>query len=93
MRAILGFVLIVSVLASSVVHADPETCRLIIHVNYKDGKKKVRFEDAEANSHTSCKLAAKEREYQQMEGDEVQGVKVIFKYLGTPDLGPVEASW
>lgn len=82
----LGFVLAMLVSANSFA----SNCRLIIHIQYKDGNKKVRFEETKALSHEECRLAAQNRQLDS-EGDDVKRAKVIFNYRELSVLGDAEA--
>lgn len=88
MRILLS--LMAALVMNASVFAESDSCRLIVHTNYKAGNKKVSFEDVEAASHAECKQAAKNR---QTASEEEANVKVAFKFREkAPNLGPIEAS-
>ena len=88
-KAFLGFGLAM-VLASSSFATAGSNCRLIIHIHFKDGKKKVNVEETGALSHEECRITAQQRQLDS-EGEDVKRVKVVFGYRELSVLGDAEA--
>ncbi|MBY0370456.1 hypothetical protein K2X33_07205 [bacterium] len=77
MRALFAFALVLGF--SAPVFADSGSCKLIIQVHFKDGKKKVSVEEVPATSHLDCKFLSQQRQLDS-ESEDVQNVKVVFGY-------------
>ena len=80
------------VVGASSFAAGGTNCRLIVHVQYKDGNKKVKFEETGAASHAECKLAAQNRELDSDGDEDIKKIKVILNYRELSVLSDAEAA-
>ncbi len=71
--------LVLGFLSASTFGASGSNCRLIVQVQFKDGKKRVSVEETGAASHEECRVAAQQRQLDS-ENDGVERVKVAFGY-------------